>query len=123
MTRRTGTSPIADRTYLHGGVEVSTKFSKDFGGHRDSRWGLDGLKHIFQPYATWSVVSTDNISIGIRRWTGSRPTTRPRPLDPVRFNAIDELQSWNVVRLGTRNRLLTKRNDQSLRVVHSGNLH
>lgn len=102
-----------DRIYLHSGVEVSTKFSKDFGGPRDSRWGLDGLKHILQPYATWSIVSTDNISIADPQVDRLTSTTRPRPLDPVRFNAIDELQSWNVVRFGTRNRLLTKRNDQA----------
>jgi LPS-assembly protein len=98
-----------DRTYLHAGVEASTKFSKDFGGHQNSRWGLDGLKHIVQPYVAWSLVSTDNISIEDPMVDRLTPTTRPRPLDPVRFNAIDELQSWNVVRLGTRNRLLTHR--------------
>jgi LPS-assembly protein len=102
-----------DRTYLHAGVEVSTKFSKDLGGNRHSRWGLDGLKHIVQPYAAWSIVSTDNINIQDPQVDRLTPTTRPRPLDPVRFNAIDELQSWNVVRLGTRNRLLTKRNEGS----------
>lgn len=98
-----------DRTYLHAGVEASTKFSKDFGGHQNSRWGLDGLKHIVQPYAAWSVVSTDNFSLQDPQVDRLTPTTRPRPLDPVRFNAVDELQSWNVVRLGTRNRLLTRR--------------
>jgi LPS-assembly protein len=98
-----------DRTYLHAGVEASTKFSKDFDGTRSTRWGLEGLRHIVQPYAAWSVVSTDNISLNDPRVDRLSPTTRPRPLDPVRFNAIDELQSWNVVRLGTRNRLLTRR--------------
>ncbi len=67
------------------------------------------LRHIVQPYAAWSIVSTDNISLNDPRVDRLSPTTRPRPLDPVRFNAIDELQSWNVVRLGTRNRLLTRR--------------
>jgi LPS-assembly protein len=98
-----------DRTYLHAGLEASTKFSKAFDGIRNPRWGLDGLRHIVQPYAAWSFVSTDNISIEDPLVDRLTPTTRPRPLDPIRFNAIDELQSWNVVRLGTRNRLLTKR--------------
>jgi LPS-assembly protein len=98
-----------DRTYLHAGVEASTKFSKDFDGTRSTRWGLDGLRHIVQPYAAWSIVSTDNISIDDPKVDRLTPTTRPRPLDPVRFNAVDELQSWNVLRLGTRNRLLTRR--------------
>lgn len=100
----------ADRTYLHGGLEASTKFSKDYGGHNSPEWGLDGLKHIVQPYVNWSVVSTDNITIEDPQVDRLTPTVRPRPLDPIRFNAVDELQSWNVLRVGTRNRLLTKRN-------------
>lgn len=102
-----------DRTYLYGGVEASTKISKDFGGNRYPRWGLDGLKHILQPYVNWSVVSTDNITIEDPQVDRLTPTIRPRPLDPVRFNAIDNLASWNIVRVGARNRLLTKRNDTS----------
>jgi LPS-assembly protein len=98
-----------DRTYLHAGLEASTKFSKAFDHIRHPRWGLDGLRHIVQPYAAWSLISTDNISLEDPLVDRLTPTTRPRPLDPIRFNAIDELQSWNVVRLGTRNRLLTKR--------------
>lgn len=102
-----------DRIYLHTGTEFSTKVSRDFGGGRNSRMGLDGLKHILQPYAAWSFVSTDNYSIEDPQVDRLTPTTRPRPLDPVRFNAVDDLQSWNIVRLGTRNRLLTKRDGQA----------
>jgi LPS-assembly protein len=102
-----------DRTTLHVGAETSVKFSKDLSGYHDSRWGLDGLKHILQPYAAWSVVSTDDFSIENPQVDRLTPSTRPRPLDPVRFTAIDELQSWNVVRMGARNRLLTKRDNQA----------
>ena len=101
------------RTFLHAGAETSVKFSKDLDGYRDSRWGLDGLKHILQPYAAWSVVSTndfDPVGLQVDRLS---PTTRPRPLDPTRFTAVDDLQSWNIVRLGARNRLLTRRDNQS----------
>ncbi|NQW99123.1 LPS assembly protein LptD [bacterium] len=102
-----------DRTYLHAGAEFSTKISKNFDEQRSAGWGLDGLKHILQPYASWSIVSTDNISLNDPRVDRLTPTTRPRPLDPVRFNAVDELQSWNVVRFGGRNRLLTRRDQQA----------
>jgi LPS-assembly protein len=102
-----------DRTTLHFGTEASLKFSKDYNGKPDPRWGLDGFKHIIQPYAYWSVVSTNDIHPGDPRVDRLTPTTRPRPLDPTRFTAVDELQSWNAVRLGTRNRLLTRRDRQS----------
>jgi LPS-assembly protein len=104
----------ADRTYFHAGTEFSTKFSKDFGGNQSHEWGLDGLKHILQPYANWSFVATDNYAIEDPQVDRLTPTTRPRPLDPVRFNALDELQSWNVVRMGARNRWLTKRDGQAM---------
>jgi LPS-assembly protein len=101
------------RTHLHAGVESSLKFSKDLGGYQNHAWGLDGMRHIFQPYAGWSLVSTDDFEPGDPGVDRLTPTTRPRPLDPVRFTAVDELQSWNVLRFGARNRLLTKRDGQS----------
>lgn len=103
----------SDKTLLHFGTEASVKFSKDLGDYRNSRWGLDGLKHILQPYSHWSIVSTDDFDLEDPQVDRLTPTTRPRPLDPTRFTAVDELQSWNVVRFGARNRLLTQRDQQS----------
>ena len=103
----------SNRTSLYTGVEASVKFSKDFSGYRNRALGLDGLKHILQPYAHWSVVSTNDFQPDGPLVDRLTPTTRPRPLDPVRFTATDELQSWNVLRLGTRNHLLTQRDGQN----------
>ena len=102
-----------DRTTLHAGVETSAKFSKELGAYQNRRLGLDGLKHVLQPYAAWSFVSTDDFDLNNPNVDRLTPTTRPRPLDPVRFSAIDDMQSWNVVRMGARNRLLTKRDNQA----------
>ena len=102
-----------DRTTLHAGVETSVKFSKDLEGYQHPTLGLDGLKHVLQPYAAWSLVSTDDFNLNSPYVDRLTPTTRPRPLDPVRFSAIDDMQSWNVVRMGARNRLLTKRDNQA----------
>jgi LPS-assembly protein len=102
-----------DRTLIHAGVETSLKFSKDIGSYQNPSLGLDGLMHVFQPYSAWSVVSTDDFEPGDPGVDRLTPTTRPRPLDPTRFTAVDELQNWNVLRMGTRNRLLTKRDGQS----------
>ncbi len=102
-----------DRTTLHGGIEASVKFSKDYGDYRKRHLGLDGIKHVIQPYSYWSVVSTDDYQFGDPFVDRLTPTTRPRLLDPSRFVAVDDMQSWNIVRMGTRNRLLTKRDGQS----------
>ncbi len=103
----------SNRTTLYTGLEASVKFSRDFSGYRNRALGLDGLKHILQPYAHWSIVSTDDFDSDGPLVDRLTPTTRPRPLDPARFTAVDELQSWNVLRLGTRNHLLTQRDSQS----------
>jgi LPS-assembly protein len=103
----------SNRTQLHIGAESSLKFSKDYGSYQNHAWGLDGLLHIIQPYSNWSVLSANDLELGDPMVDRLTPTTRPRPLDPVRFTATDEMQSWNVLRLGARNRLLTKRDGQS----------
>ncbi|MEO8613692.1 MAG: LPS assembly protein LptD [Luteolibacter sp.] len=102
-----------DRTTLYAGTEASVKFSKDLGAYRDSKWGLDGIMHVFQPYATWSVTSTNDYDPTGPMVDRLTPSTRPRPLDPTRFTAVDDLQSWNIIRLGARNRILTNRDKQS----------
>lgn len=103
----------SDLTHLHVGAEASVKFSKELDGFLDPRWGLNGLLHIAQPYSTWSIVSTNDFDPLGPLVDRLSPTTSPRPLDPTRFTAVDEMKSWNVVRLGVRNRLLTERDHQS----------
>ncbi len=102
-----------DRVQLHGGMEASVKFTRDLGSYQDYSWGIDGLKHVFQPYANWSVVSTNDFTMGDPSVDSLTPTTRPQPLDPMRFTALDQMQSWNILRWGARNRLLTQRDGQS----------
>jgi LPS-assembly protein len=40
-------------------------------------------------------------------------TTRPVPINPGRFTAIDSMQNWNLARIGVRNRLITHRDEDS----------
>lgn len=103
----------SNRTQLHVGAESSLKFSKDLGPYQNHALGLDGLLHIFQPYGNWSFLSANHLELGDPMVDRLTSTTRPRPLEPVRFTATDEMQSWNILRFGARNRLLTKRDGQS----------
>ncbi len=108
-----GPATTDDRTHLHAGVEAAVKFSKNLGDFHNHSWGLDGLLHIMQPYANWSVLSSNDLDPlypGVDRLTDS---TRPPTLYPARFTATDALQDWNILRLGVRNRLLTQRDGQS----------
>jgi LPS-assembly protein len=98
---------------LYGGVEAALKFSKDYGNIRDRDLGVDGLLHVFQPYVNWSVTSADELDQNYPKIDRLTFTTRPRSLDPMRYTAIDEFDSWNIIRLGGRHQLITHRDDQS----------
>lgn len=101
------------RPILHFGLEASMKFSRNISEYTNKALGLNGLMHVFQPYVGWSYIDTDDYRIGDPAVDRLIPSTRPRPLDPVRYTAIDEWNSWNVVRVGVRNRLITQRDGQS----------
>ena len=108
-----GPSKSIDRFHMHAGMEASMKFTKDLGDVFDRRVGLDGLLHVVQPYTRFSYISTDDLDPlfpGVDRETFS---TRPQPLAVPNFTAIDSLRDWSIIRLGMRNKLITKRDGQS----------
>ena len=102
----TGTS----RSLYFAGIDSSFKLTKAYPNWIDEKWGLNGALHVIQPYTTFSVVSTNELDASFTRIDTLTPTTRPRSLSVGRFTAIDDLQDWAIVRMGVRNRLLTKRN-------------
>lgn len=101
------------RVTLHGGAEAALKFSKDYTEVSNRMLGLDGLLHVFQPYVNWSLTSVDELDRDYPKIDRLTFTTRPRSLDPMRYTAIDEFDSWNILRMGGRHQLITHRDDQS----------
>lgn len=101
------------RFMLHGGAEAAVKISKDYGNLRSDSWGINGMLHVIQPYVNWSVVGVDELDGDYPKVDRLTFTTRPRPLDPSSYTAIDEINSWNIIRFGTRNHLITHRDGQS----------
>lgn len=104
-----GAADDESRFHLQAGVEASVKFSKVFDAVRSHSWGLNGLRHVLQPYASLSVLSSDDLETLYPRVDRLTFSTRPPPLSPERFTATDDLASWNILRLGARNHLLTRR--------------
>ncbi len=109
-----GPQPLnSSRAILAAGLEASTKFSKTYDDIVIPSLGINGIRHIVQPYINWSYVHADDEGknfTGIDRLVRS---TQPRPLDVNNFTAIDSLNSWNIVRAGVYNRFQTKRNGTS----------
>jgi LPS-assembly protein len=108
-----GPASSYDRGLLYTGAEASLKFSKDFGDLKDNWAGLNGLLHILQPYAHWSYVTTREMDPTYPRIDRLSFTTRPRTISPGRFTALDDFDDWNILRLGARNRLITRRDGQN----------
>ena len=95
-------------------LEASFKFSKAFEGVQSRGWGLDGLRHIVQPYMNASFVGTNSTPDEILQFDRLNNSTQLSPIDFPQFNAIDALDNWSIVRLGVRNRLQTRRDNDTI---------
>lgn len=102
-----------DRSLVTAGVEASVKWSKDYSDWQSPRWGIDGLRHVVQPYTHWSLASTNGSREGIPRIDRLTFSTRPPPIDVGQYSAIDDLDDWNLMRYGVRNQLITRRDEGS----------
>jgi LPS-assembly protein len=102
-----------DRTTTHAGIDVSFKMSKRSPNVVNRALGLNGLLHVVRPYATYSMVSTNDLPGGFSPIDRFTPTTRLRPIDMPLFTSVDDIRDWQVVRSGVSNRWITKRNGAS----------
>ncbi len=77
--------------------------------------GLDGLRHIIQPFTNFSYVATDGADpASILQFDRYEPSTQLRPIDFPDFTSIDSIDNWTVWRVGVRNRLQTRRDDLTI---------
>ncbi len=96
------------RGILHLGLDVSFKLTKTWSDMQVESLGINGLRHVFQPYLNYSYLDAKQ-NAGLPAIDRLSPTTRPRSIDVPLFTAVDSLRSWNVARVGFRNLLQTKR--------------
>ncbi|HEY0370220.1 MAG TPA: hypothetical protein VGC85_11530, partial [Chthoniobacterales bacterium] len=103
------------RALVNTGLEMSFKVSRVWEDVQSRAVGLDGLRHIIQPFMNYSYLTGNNISpASILQFDRYLPSTRLRPIDFPQFNSIDSLDNWNILRLGVRNRLQTRRDDSTV---------
>ena len=112
--------PIKDggdafRTVFNAGVEASFKFSREWEDAQSRVLGLDGLRHVVQPFTNFSWVSNDGPDPReILQFDRFEPSTQLRPIDFPQFTTIDSIDHWTVWRVGVRNRLQTRRDDTTV---------
>ena len=108
-----------DRGVFNTGAEVNFKASRLWRGVSSKFWQMDGLRHIIQPSFNYVFVPHPTRSPReLPQFDYELPSTRPLPLDFPDYNAIDSIDSQNVVRLGLRNKLQTKRDGTVQNMVH-----
>jgi lipopolysaccharide assembly outer membrane protein LptD (OstA) len=99
------------RPVITAGFEASFKLSKDLDDVETREWGFDGLRHVLQPYTDFSYVHTGQNPNNILQFDNLNPSTQLAPLDLSNFNSTDAITDWTIWRLGARNRLETRRDD------------
>ena len=106
------TTGAAFRSIFNAGLEGSFKLSREWNQVQNRALGLDGLRHIIQPFANFSYVSSPNIDpTTILQFDRVQPSTKLNPIDFPQYTSIDSIDNWTVARVGVRNRLQTRRDD------------
>lgn len=113
------TTDEQDRGVFNTGVEFTTKASQVWPGVESKFWQMDGLRHIIEPSINYAYVPNPTVSPRLLpQFDYEVQTTRLLPIEFPDFNAIDAIDSQNVLRLGLRNKLQTKRNGQVENFLH-----
>ncbi len=99
------------RPVVNAGVEASFKFSRAYESVQSRMWGLDGLRHVVQPYMNASFTYTGQDPDRVLQFDRLNQSTQLAPIDFPQFNTIDSIDNWSIVRLGMRNRLQTRRDN------------
>jgi len=121
------------RAIINAGIEGSFKISRTYESIQSRALGLDGVRHVMQPYFDYSSVvntgatpaafykpdrnSTNPNSIAnggkVLQFDRLVPSTQLQPIDFPQFTSVDSIDSWNIVRLGVRNRIQTRRDSET----------
>ncbi len=107
------------RSVLNTGAEVSTKASRVWPYPQSKLFEVNGLRHIIEPSVNYVYVPTPSKAPSeVPQFDREFPTFRLQPIDFPDYNSVDSIDSQNVMRLGLRNKLQTKRNGQVDNLVH-----
>ena len=101
--------------------DFNMKFHQSYPNFAWKSFGLHGLNHLIQPYATYSQgsISSSNplvpqIDSWSSVWSGN---TSPMPLDLSGFTAIDSWGNWRIWRFGMKNIFASQVEDSRKRLL------
>src|SRR5262249_32271363 len=103
-----------DRTrfVFNTGAEISTKASRVWRGVENKFFDVKELRHIVEPSINYVFVPQPNYRPNeLPQFDREIPSLRLLPIEYPDYNAIDSIDSQNVLRLSLRNKLQTKREE------------
>lgn len=102
-----------DRFVFNTGMETSFKASRVFPGASSRMFEVTELRHIIEPSVNYVFIPRPNERPReLPQFDTELPSLRLRPIDFPDYNTIDSIDSQNVMRLGLRNKLQTKRDGE-----------
>jgi len=122
-SQSTGPGATTDDLYrgvFNTGAEVSFKASRLWPGIQNKLLDMDGLRHIVEPSVNYVYVPAPNYAgtNQIPQFDYELPSLRLLPIEFPDYNAIDSIDSQNVLRLGLHNKLQTKRHGEVVNLVN-----
>ena len=108
-----------ERGVFNTGAEMSFKASQTWAGARNRFWEIDGVRHIVQPTLNYAYVPRPAVTPRqLPQFDYELPSAELLPLLYPDYNAIDSVDSQNVIRIGLENKLQTKRREGVENFVH-----
>jgi LPS-assembly protein len=102
------------RPVFNAGLEMSFKVSKAYENVQSRAWGLDGLRHVVQPWLNLAYTYTGENPEDILQFDRLNRSTQLPPVDYPQFNSIDSIDNGTILRLGVRQRWQTRRDNQTI---------
>ena len=95
------------------GTDISTKVHATWNDVKDKAWGIDGLRHVMEPFVNFTYVPRPNVRpTEFAGFDNRVNSTQSTPLNPTLYNSIDSIDQLLVVRPGIMNRVFTQRDGQ-----------
>jgi LPS-assembly protein len=118
----TGPGATTDEAYrgvFNTGAEINFKLSRLWPQVQSGWLDLDGVRHILEPSFNYVYVPRPNyVPSQLPQFDSELPSLRLLPMEFPDYNAIDSIDSQNVLRLGLRNKIQTKRRGAVVNVAN-----
>lgn len=108
-----------ERFVFNTGVESSFKVSQTWFDAKKESWGIDGVRHVMEPFINVSYIPTPNLEpTEFRGFDRRLPSTVVAPLNFSAFNSIDSIDRTTTLRHGIRNKIQTKRDGSNVDLLN-----